>query len=331
LVAGGEGLERGTAILRWHVQCELSATTRDAVLARASLRTLEQARLFGWFSNRERALSVYDAFTLAFPELAIRPWELPGQVPRGYWELGGDEARAQAMRWWLERLGLSAHEVLAQLETRARGVERQLRAAGLGDLAHDRGLRALLHLVDPTIPIEPPPSQRQRERDEATLACPRCGRRVRSLALHLGAAHPELSREEREELLERHGRLSPVTLARYEAAGLAPLGDVARWRKVGLAIPVGWWPMDEPGVALALVDGPDGPLLQLAPAAQSRRRLRRNGRWWELRVPLRVQRASAVAPVVRVEDGVRLGPLDEEGTAVVRGWLGRGATKWEEQ
>jgi hypothetical protein len=155
---GTEGLERGTAILRWHIQREQGAVTREAVLERASLRTLEQAHLFGWFNNRDRALSVFDAFTFAFPELAIQPWELPGQVPWHFWEAGDDEARAQAMRWWLERLGLSAHEVLAQLETRACGIERQLREAGLGDLAHDRGLRALLHLVEPTIPIEPPPA-----------------------------------------------------------------------------------------------------------------------------------------------------------------------------
>jgi hypothetical protein len=144
---------------------------------------------------------------------------------------------------------------------------------------------------------------------------------VRSLAPHLVAVHPELSREEREELLARHGRLSPVTLARYEAAGLAPLGDVARWRRVGLAFPAAWWSVDDPGVALALLDDPDGPLLQLAPAAQSRRRLRRNGRWWELRVPLRVQEAVVGASVVRVEDGVRVGPLGEEGGTSVRKWL----------
>jgi hypothetical protein len=243
---GEVGLERGAALLRWYVQRELSAATRDAVLTVASLRTVRAARLSSWFTNRLRTLSVFEVFDLAFPELALHPWELPGQVPRGYWETGGDEARAKE--------------------------------AGLGGLAHDRGLRALLHLVDPTIPIEPPPSQHQRERDEATLACPRCSRCFRSLALHLGAAHRELSREERETLLKRHGRLSPASLARYQAAGLAPLGDVARWRRVGLAFPATWWPVDHPGVALALLDEPDGLLLQLVPAAQSRRRLRRNGR-----------------------------------------------------
>jgi hypothetical protein len=325
---GEAGLERGAALLCWYAQRELSTTTRDSVQAVASLRTIAQVRLHGWFVSRERSLSVHEAFDLAFPELMLRPWELPGQVPRGYWEQGGDEARADAVRWWLGRLGLSAQEVLAQAESRTHSIERQLQEAGLGNLTHDRGLRALLHLVEPAIAPEPPPSGRGQRREEATVACPRCGRRFRSLGPHLVQAHPELSREEREALLASHAHLSPATLARYEAVGRTPLNDEVRWRKVGLAFPIDWWPTDAPGAALALLDGPDGPMLQLTPAdAHGQRRLHRNRRSWELRMPQPVRDQIAGVPVVQAEGRVLLGPLSEEGATAVKGWLDRGKTE----
>jgi hypothetical protein len=44
-------------------------------------------------------------------------------------------------------------------------------------------------------------------------------------------------------------------------------------------------------------------------------------------MPSLVQAAVASRPVVRGEGGVQLGPLDKEGAAAVRGWLGEGATQ----
>lgn len=319
---GEGGLERGAALLRWHVTRELGATTRAAVLARASLRTVQEARLQGWLVTRERALSVYDAFQLAFPELALRPWELPGQVPRGHWERGGDAARAEAVAWWLEQQHLSAREALALVEQYAHGLKRRLAEAGLVDLLHDRSLRALLRLVDPSIDPDPPPSARARVRAEATLTCPHCGRRLRSLAPHLTQAHPELSADERQALLAGHERLSPASLARLRQAGREPLLDTARWRKRSLAFPTTWWPANHPGVALALIDGPSGVCLQLTPDAHSPRRLLPNGRWFEVQMPQSVREVIAGAPVERACGGVRVGPLSAEGVAAVRRWLG---------
>jgi hypothetical protein len=137
-----------------------------------------------------------------------------------------------------------------------------------------------------------------------------------------------------DEEVDRRGPLPCVgpdphlaTLARYEAVGRTPLNDEVRWRKVGLAFPTTWWPTDAPGVALALIDGPDGPLLQLTPDAHGHHRLHRNRRSWELRMPSLVQVAVADAAVARTEGGVLLGSLSEEGAAEVKRWLGGGATE----
>lgn len=241
-----DGAERGAAWLRFAAQHLYGARDRAAVVALARQQVITELHLAAW--QQIHHITAYAAWDRAFPEYDILPWEMPERPPRSYWETYGDTAIAAAMRWWLDREGVTARALWDRWRQPGTDLSSRLCAAGLAYLVHTCSIEYALRLVDPTLPERP--SKRAAWRNAATAVCPWCAARVQDLSMHRVRRHPDRSQAAlRAALGDAPLSIAAVRARRSRAAssprqrGSAPARQPASgvWVRDGLSLAASAW------------------------------------------------------------------------------------------
>lgn len=179
-----DGWARGLACARYLFE-ERLALTREALLGISGDDIIRYC--LGGFKIHWNC-SIHAIVSGAYPELDIQPWEMR-HVAHDYWLTGGREAKLAALRWWLEKRGITAAEAYHLIATH-QGTTIQHQIEQATNLVESGDYIALLELFQEIDPSIEPYLGRRKQRDTSNdYSCPLCARSVRQITQHLMRDH----------------------------------------------------------------------------------------------------------------------------------------------